>query len=121
MPIISDMEIIKSALIYGDIKDAISVIRRRKRSVQLSLKYQKSAKLEALKSFLTSLEDLLKGEISLSDFRKNVSSLANLGSTLDMTGETDEYFESLYYLLELAIDRYDIRYPVYDGKRCDDK
>ncbi|MCL5783209.1 MAG: hypothetical protein M1476_04790 [Candidatus Thermoplasmatota archaeon] len=121
MPIISDMEIIKSALIYGDIRDAFSVISNRKRLVQLSLKYQKSSKMDDFKSFLTSLEDLLKGEISLSDFRKKVSSLPGLGATLDLTGETDEYFESLYYLLELAIDRYDIRYPAYDGKRCDDK
>ncbi|MCL4336836.1 MAG: hypothetical protein M1129_00845 [Candidatus Thermoplasmatota archaeon] len=121
MPLISDLEIIKSAIIYGDLDDAMSVIRKRQESLSYYLKRNPKEKQVTYSKFLKSLESLLKGEINLDTFRNEVGALDSLPELLDMTGDTGEILESLYYLLEYSLDRYDVRYPAYDGKRCDDK
>lgn len=121
MPIISDLEIIKSAIIYGDLDDAMEIIRRRQKSLSYYLKKNPKDKQATYSNFLSSLESLLKGEISLDAFREKVGSLHGLPELMDITGDTSEILDSLYYLLEYSIDRYNVRYPEFDGKRCDDR
>ncbi len=121
MPIISDLEIIKSAIIYGDIDDAMEIIKRRQISLSYYLKKNPREKHITYSIFLKSLESLLKGEISLDAFREKVGSLQGLTELMDLSGDTSEILDSLCYLLEYSLDRYNVRYPEFDGKRCDDK
>lgn len=121
MPLISDLEIIKSAIIYGDLDDAMSIIRKRQESLAYYLKRDPKEKQVTYNGFLKSLESLLKGEITLDVFKEKVGSLQGLPELLDITGDPGEILDSLFYLLEYSIDRYNIRFPDYDGKRCDDK
>ncbi len=121
MPLISDLEIIKSAIIYGDIEDAMSVIRKRQESLSYYIKRNPKEKQITYSKFLKSLESLLRGESNLDAFRNEVTMLHGLPDLLDMTGDAGEVLESFYYMLEYSLDRYDVRYPEYDGKRCDDK
>lgn len=121
MPILSDMEMIKSAIIYGDLDDAMSLIRRRQRSLSYALKNKPTKKITEYSEFLTALENLLKGELALSDFKVEVDRLPDLMDSLDITGDRDNFLASFYYLLEYSLDRYNVRFPQYDGKRCDDR
>ncbi len=121
MPIISDLEIIKSAIIYGDLDDAMSIIRRRQKSLAFYLKRNPKPKTVLYSKFLESLDSLLKGEINLDTFKERIGNLQGLPELLDMTGDTGEILDSLYYLLEYSLDRYNVKYPYFDGKRCDDK
>ncbi len=121
MPIISDMEIIKSAIFYGDLDDAMSIIRRRQKSLAFYLKKNPKPKNIIYAKFLEALDSLLKGEINLVTFKDKVNNLEGLPEIFDITGDTGEILDSLYYLLEYSLDRYNVKYPDYDGKRCDDK
>lgn len=121
MPIISDMEIIKSAIIYGDLDDAMAVITGRQKSLSYTLKKKPTEKATEYSEFLKNLERLLKGEMSLGDFKGSMGKLSKLLDYLDITGDRENFLASFYYLLEYSLDRYNIRFPMYDGKRCDDK
>lgn len=121
MPIISDMEIIKSAIIYGDLDDAMAVVKGRLKSLSYSLKGKPSRKKSEYSQFLSDLEKLLSGNISLDDFKGATEKLDTLMDSLDITGDRENFLASFYYLLEYSLDRYNIRYPSFDGKRCDDK
>lgn len=121
MPIISDMEIIKSAIIYGDLDDAMSLVNRKIKSLGYSLKRKPSVKISEYSTFLTSLKELLEGKLSLNQFRGSVDNLQTLKEELDLTGDSSEMMNSLYYLLEYSLDRYNVKFPNYEGKRCDDK
>lgn len=121
MPLISDLEIIKSAIVYGDLDDAMSLIRSRQDSLAYYLKRNPKEKHITYAKFLESLSSLLKGETTLNQFKEAVGNLHGLPELMDLTGDTGEMLDSLFYLLEFSIDRYNIRFPSYDGKRCDDK
>lgn len=121
MPIISDLEIIKSAIIYGDLDDAMSLIRKRKKSLSYEIKARPTEKALQYSRFMDSLEKLLAGEISLKEFKGIAESLDKLAGSLDISGDTSLMLDSLFYLLEYSLDRYNIRFPSYDGKRCDDR
>lgn len=121
MPILSDIEIIKSAIIYGDLDDAMSLIRGRLKSLSYSLKKNPTEKNVEYSKFLEALQKLLGGTMSLGEFRSVTEGLPNLQDMLDISGDNTRMMDSLYYLLEYSMDRYNVRFPDYDGKRCDDK
>ncbi len=121
MPIMSDMEIIKSAIIYGDLDDAVSVVKGRQRALSYALKRKPSIKNTEYSEFLQNLENLLQGQITLSQFREKTVVLSAFLDYLDITGDRENLFSSFFYLLEYSLDRYNVRYPQFDAKRCDDK
>ena len=121
MPILSDIEIIKSAIIYGDLDDAMSVIRGRQKALAYALKKKPTEKVTEYSEFLKELESLLQGKLTLGEFRERTSRLQVLMDYLDITGDRENMLSSFYYLLEYSLDRYNVRYPEFDGKRCDDK
>ncbi len=121
MPIISDLEIIKSAIIYGDLEDAMAVVRGRQKALSRSLKDNPSRKVSEYSQFLGDLEQLLKGNMPLAEFSESASKLTTLLDSLDITGDRENFLASLFYMLEYSLDRYNVRYPSFDGKRCDDR
>ena len=120
MSIDSDMEIIKSAIIYGDIGDAEKVIQRRIRNLGLILKRRSRPELQEYLEFLKALDSLLRSQITLEQFKSISGGIHGLENLLERQTGEHGYLPSLFYLLELAIDRYDVRFPEFDMKRCDD-
>lgn len=121
MPILSDIEILKSAIIYGDLDDAMALIRKRKESLSYVQKRKPSQKVIEYSEFLDSLESLLRGEMTLEGFKSTLEGMHTIEALLDISGDETKLLDSLYYLLEYSLDRYNVSYPSYDGKRCDDK
>ncbi|MCL4306870.1 MAG: hypothetical protein M1302_01165 [Candidatus Thermoplasmatota archaeon] len=120
MSIDSDMEIIKSAIIYGDIGDAEKVIQRRIRNLGIILKRRSRPELQGYLEFLKALDSLLRSQITLEQFKSISGGIHGLENLLERQTGEHGYLPSLFYLLELAIDRYDVRFPEFDMKRCDD-
>lgn len=116
-----DMEIVKSAILFGDVDDAYSRIRKSMERIEIRKKMTTSTKFDSYYNFLELLSDLFKGTISFSDFREKVSKIKGIDTMFDRSEEAGNYLSSLLYFLEYSIDRYNVRYPSYDGKRCDDR
>ncbi|EQB70430.1 MAG: hypothetical protein AMDU1_APLC00058G0027 [Thermoplasmatales archaeon A-plasma] len=120
MSIDSDMEIIKSAIIYGDIGDAEKVIQRRIKNLGIILKRRSRPELQEYLEFLNALDSLLRSRITLEQFKSISGGIHGLENLLERHTGEHGYLPSLFYLLQLSIDRYNVRYPEFDMKRCDD-
>ena len=116
-----DMEIIKSALLAGEPDDAVSRIESSLKKIRNIQRMTKTDKYSKYYEFLENLLSLLRGEKSLDEFREYTTSDGVLDTLFDRSSESKDYLGSLLYFLEYSIDRYNIRFPEYDGKRCDDK
>ena len=114
-----DIEIIKSALLFGDVDDAMSRLDRSMQKIEYENRLTREKRNMREMDFLGDLKSLLKGDISLDDFKSRVEAS---GIDIDSSGlYGEDTIQSLYYMLQLVIDRYNIKYPSFDGKRCDDK
>ncbi|MHB8361804.1 MAG: hypothetical protein ACYDAO_03735 [Thermoplasmataceae archaeon] len=111
---IVDIEIIKSALLFGEPSDAVKRIESRKKSIEKHVRMGGKKYPEYLK-FLQLLEDYLKGVISIDKLRDFLRA-----EILFPIEEYDSFVESFVYYCEYCRDRYNLRYPDFDGKRCDD-
>ena len=120
MNIDSDMEIIKSALIYGDMDDAENIIQKRIVEMKFLLKRHKNQIYQSYLSFLQALDSLLRVQIDLESFKQQVGNIHGIENLLEGNAGEHGYLSSLFYLLQLSMDRYNVAYPKYDMKRCDD-
>lgn len=120
MNIDSDMEIIKSALIYGDLDDAENIIQKRIVEMKFLLKRRKNQICQSYLSFLQALDSLLKLQIDHESFKQQVGNIHGIENLLEGNAGEHGYLSSLFYLLQLSMDRYNVAYPKYDMKRCDD-
>ena len=109
-----DLEIIKSALLYGEPTDAMnrieSSLRRIKRLEDIGEKLYTDHIL-----FLTKMREYLQGNISSTDLhdflmKKNIFRIEDYES----------FVENFVYFCQYSRDRYNLRFPDYDSKRCDD-
>ncbi len=110
-----DLEIIESAVMSGEIDDAMNLIKRRKNFIQTEINISGSEKLRSHLKVLSSIESYL---MDSEDFEK----LKIVMYTNYVYGEEDKegFLENFLYHLYYSKDRYNVRYPYYDGKRCDD-
>lgn len=113
------MEIIKSALLFGDVDDAMERLDKSISNIEYRNRINQDKRNMKELMFLNDLRLLLEGKITLKDFKSKVDALGIDFDNSKLYGE--DTFQSLYYMLELVIDRYNIKYPSFDGKRCDDK
>ena len=120
MPFSSDIEIIKSAIMYGDIGDAVSLIDDRLRSFSRYESDRKNDKKQRYAKFLKYLKDTLSGNISVDEFREIVETNAYDSWFSQDSSAIKQFLDSFCYFLNISIDRYDVKYPVYDEKRCND-
>ena len=114
-----DLEIIKSALLFGDVDDAMERLNKSISRIEYQNRVTREKRNIKELTFLRDLKLLLEGKISMDDFKSRVDA-----SNIDMDNSRlygEDTLKSLYYMLELVIDRYNIKYPSFDGKRCDDK
>ncbi len=114
-----DMEIIKSALLFGDVDDAMERLNKSIKKIEYQNRVTREKRNMKELAFLEDLKLLLEGKITMNDFKSRVHAS---GIDLDNSKLYEEdTHRSLYYMLELVIDRYNIKFPSFDGKRCDDK
>ncbi|MHB1493303.1 MAG: hypothetical protein ACYCSG_02415 [Thermoplasmataceae archaeon] len=111
---IVDLEIIKSALLYGEPSDAMNRIESRiealQRNSELGGKIY-SAHIE----FLKKMADFIKGNLSTDELGSYLRS-----SKLFELEDYNSFVDAFAYFCEYSRDRYNLRYPSFDGKRCDD-
>ncbi len=116
----SDIEIIKSAILYGDIKDVMSIIEKKIHSLTRYKGDRANLMKQNYVRFLTNLKNTLSGSISVDEFKDIVSANNLIGWFSPDPDIRDEFLNSFCYFLKVSIDRYDVRYPVFDEKRCND-
>jgi hypothetical protein len=114
-----DMEIIKSALLFGDLDDAMERLNKSINRIEFQNRVTREKRNTKELAFLEDLKLLLEGKITLDDFKSRVNATGIDMDNSKIYGE--DTLQSLYYMLELVIDRYNIKFPYFDGKRCDDK
>lgn len=116
-----DIEIIKSALLAGEVDDAMSWIQKAKHKMVVYKKITKKTKYDARYRFIESLESFLRGEIDIDDLRTSIQKIPDVRGIFVEPEEFDLFLDGFLYDIGLAVDRYNVRYPSFDGKRCDDK
>ncbi len=122
MTIMSDLEILKSSLIYGEPEVAVKLIDRKEKKLKYLMRISRKPRPD-LSDHLAMLEcfkEIITGEIILEDFRERMSGIRSLVSLMPPDG-VDFALDNIAYTVQLAVDRYNIRYPKYDSKRCDDR
>lgn len=116
-----DFEIIRSSLLAGEIDDAAAWVKKAMRNIEVYKRVTKSSKYDARLSFLKALMAYLSGDMDFEDLKQTIHRTAGIRDTFVPRDEFDEFMESFLYYVHLAVDRYNVRYPSFDGKRCDDK
>ncbi|MCL4342144.1 MAG: hypothetical protein M1431_08650 [Candidatus Thermoplasmatota archaeon] len=122
MSMLSDFEVINSALIYGEPLVAVKLIERKTRELN-NLKRMTGDPKRKYDSHISLLElygSAIRCDITLDEFSEKLEKIPNLKDTLEVEN-LDFAIASISYYLRLALDRYNIRYPEYDSKRCDDR
>lgn len=120
MQFTSDIEIIKSAILYGDIGDAMSLIDHRLEALRRYESDRNNDKKQKYAKFLKYLRDVFSGNISVDQFREIVESNAYDTWFSQDSSVVKQFLDSFCYFLRISMDRYDVKYPVYDEKRCND-
>lgn len=116
-----DVEIIKSSLLAGEVDDTVAWIKGAMDRIVVYRRVTKKDKYDARYRFLEALMDYLEGKLGSSSFREAVNRIPDIRSAFVPVEEYKDFMDSFTYYVQLAVDRYNIRYPDFDGKRCDDK
>lgn len=122
MSMLSDFEVINSALIYGEPLVAVRLIDRK----TLELKNLKRMTGDPRRKYgdhirlLELYRSAISRDITVDEFSEKLSKIPNLKNILEIEN-LDFAISSISYYLRLSLDRYNIRYPEYDSKRCDDR
>ena len=122
MSMLSDFEVINSALIYGEPSVAVDLIERKTRELRnlRRMSGNPKGKYDDHIDLLELYGSAIRGEISVDEFSVKLERIPNLRNMLEVEN-LDFAISSISYYLRLSLDRYNIRYPEYDSKRCDDR
>ncbi len=112
----TELEIIRNGLLSGDLDDAVS--RLKKDIAETSSRQDEAGKLA--NSAFRQIEETLEGKAKPDNFLKGMTERQSFILFSDRR-ETEEILKLYRYVLWYSIDRYNVRYPKYDGKRCGDK
>lgn len=118
MDITGDLEIIKMALFMGDLEDAMSKIDHTMK--RMKRKYEMSHRDVYIFywNLLSAIKEVLEGQRDPYSLREMLHDerIKPYNTQMDM----DRFAESTIFFLNYCIDRYNIAYPRYDSKRCND-
>ena len=120
MNVITDLEIVRSALMFGEIEDAESRIGRKILSYSTAYAITKKQKYEAALNLLRRIDDILKGKEKYDSVLEFADQIGKAGFPQVGPDEASEYLENLVYYLRIMIDRYSIKFPEFNAKRCSD-
>ncbi|MHB1439855.1 MAG: hypothetical protein ACYCWK_03910 [Cuniculiplasma sp.] len=110
-----DLEVIDSAVLSGEIDDAVKLIRRKEKSLELSVNVSKNERSRGHLRVLNAILDFLEGKITIENVRK----VMNENFVYDVD-DRQGFIENFLYHLYYAADRYDVKFPDFNGKRCGD-
>ncbi len=116
-----DVEVIRSAMLAGEVDDAMAWIDHALEKITIYRRVTKKGKYDSRERFLATLRRFLSGEISKHDLREEIEKIPGIRSQIVDPEEFGEFLDNFLYEIGLAADRYNVRFPEFDGKRCDDK
>ncbi|MCL4315052.1 MAG: hypothetical protein M1454_04935 [Candidatus Thermoplasmatota archaeon] len=111
----TEMEIVRCGLLSGEIEDAASRLRR---DIDITSKSDKERYILMNRAF-NQIMEVLRNQRKPADFLADLTARERFILFSDLR-EIDDYLSFYRYNLYYSLDRYNVRYPVYDGKRCDD-
>lgn len=120
MNVITDLEIVRSALMFGEIDDAESRIGRKILSYSTAFAATKKQKYEAALNLLRRLDDILRGKEPCHSILEFAGQMGKAGFPQIGPDEASEYLENMVYYLKIMTDRYNIKFPDFNAKRCSD-
>lgn len=110
-----DLEIIESAVLSGEVDDAMNLIQKRKRDLPGIVNAYKNEKLRSHLKVLLGIEGYLEDHESFD----SLLSIINSNFVYDVD-DREGFISNFMYQLYYSKDRYNIRFPHFDGKRCND-
>ncbi len=110
------MDIIRSALMAGEVDDAFKVIWNAINRIQYIKDTAKTDKYDVYLAFLNNLLEVIRGHKEAKSIELFVEQNPDLEKLIDPS-----FLEGFPYFLAYAMDRYNVRFPYFDGKRCDDR
>ena len=116
-----DVEVIKSALLAGEVDDAAKWIRKEMGKIEVYKRVTKKTKYDARYRFLEALENYLSGQLTIDELRTSIEKIPEVKEIFVPPEHFKTFLDSLLYYLQYTVDRYNIVLPGFDGKRCDDK
>lgn len=119
---LSDLEIIRSSLIYGEPSIAMDLIERKTKKLKYIVRVSRKPR-DDIRDHMAMLEcfrQVINGEITVDEFKEQISRIPSFMKVLSPDQDISA-LENLSYTVQLSLDRYNIRYPEYDSKRCDDR
>ncbi|MGC8505681.1 MAG: hypothetical protein ACP5NK_03105 [Thermoplasmata archaeon] len=114
-----DLEEVKSFMLMGDVRSSIKWLERRKiKSKYLFMATKKNLYVE-MEKFLDIIEELIKGNINADEAESELTS-DKFSGLFYMVDNIEELVSAFVYYIQYTMDRYDVEYPGFDQKRCDD-
>ena len=112
-----DLYVIESALLSGEVDDAVNIINKNRKLYGHVEKQEGMSNLKRHMRVLNGIMDALENNIGIDNFRETMT-----GNYVYETedGNMENFVNSFSYMVYYSIDRYNIHYPKYDGKRCGD-
>ena len=120
MNILTDLEIIRSAILSGEISDAWSRIEKRSEKYRFAYSITHKEKYKIAAEFLTHFKNILSGKDSIESLSNMASSIGRCGFSQFEEDAAREYLSNLAFYLRIMLDRYNVRMPAFDAKRCGD-
>ncbi|MGC8608384.1 MAG: hypothetical protein ACP5UV_00760 [Thermoplasmata archaeon] len=111
-----NMDVIRSALLTGEIDDAFRVIWNAISRIQYLKSVNNTDKYDLYLAFLNRLLEIIKGQKKPSSIDDFIKQNPDLSKMIDPS-----FLVGFPYFLAYTMDRYDVRFPYFDGKRCDDR
>jgi hypothetical protein len=120
MNILTDLEIIRSAVLSGEIDDAWLRIKARKEKYGFAYTMTHKEKYKIAAEFLSRIENILSGKDSIESLADVTLSIGSCGFPQFEEEAAKEYLSNLAFYLRIMLDRYNVRMPAFDAKRCGD-
>ncbi|MCL4350002.1 MAG: hypothetical protein M1414_06980 [Candidatus Thermoplasmatota archaeon] len=112
-----DLYVIESALLSGEVDDAVKLIEKKCNIYKNPASGKNGEKIRKHVKVMEAVMESLKNSIGIEEFMKIMNDNYSY-STED--GNSEKFIQSFSYMVFYSIDRYNIHYPAYDGKRCGD-
>jgi hypothetical protein len=115
--------------IYGDVDLVVSMlndaIKYGRKLKEISSKKEDEEVAEAAIRSSTAILKVLKGEINMEEFKKEMWALEDKYPSFFQRGRRDigtskENVQAIIHQVEYMLNRYDVKYPNYDRHRCND-
>jgi RNA processing factor Prp31 len=114
-----DLEEIKSYMLMGDVKSSVKWLEKRKTKSKFMFMATKKDRYVVMGEFLNIIEDTIKGRKTIAEAEKEMSS-DRFSELVYMVDDRNDLISTFIYYLRYSMDRYNVEYPRFDQKRCDD-